>query len=97
MVYIIIGTSIEFICTVFRLTERLKNDKLVCCAFLIAVCVRIFLEKREAMLDHFTSEFQQLTLADEKNDLLDSFLQSLTVEMDRDPLWQGIAIKCPLS
>uniref|UniRef100_A0A1B6FZC8 Receptor-mediated endocytosis protein 6 homolog n=1 Tax=Cuerna arida TaxID=1464854 RepID=A0A1B6FZC8_9HEMI len=72
-----------------RLTERLKSDKTVCSAFLIAVCVRIFLEKREAMLDHFTAEFQQLTLADEKNDLLDSFLQSLTVEMDRDSLWQA--------
>ncbi|XP_054272396.1 receptor-mediated endocytosis protein 6 homolog [Macrosteles quadrilineatus] len=72
-----------------RLTERLKNDKTVSSAFLIAVCVRIFLEKREAMLDQFTAEFQQLTLADEKNDLLDSFLQTLTAEMDRDSLWQA--------
>lgn len=41
------------------------------------------------MLDQFTNEFQQLKLADEKNDLLDNFLQTLALEMDRDPLWQG--------
>lgn len=72
-----------------RLIERVKCDRSVCSAFLIAVCVRLFLERREAMLDQFTNEFQQLKLADEKNDLLDNFLQTLALEMDRDPLWQA--------
>nr|CAD7264924.1 unnamed protein product [Timema shepardi] len=71
-----------------RLTERVKCDRQVCSRFLVAVCVTLFLEKRESLLLKFTSEFQQLTLADEKNDLLDSFLRALAIEMDRDAMWQ---------
>jgi len=73
----------------FRLTERLKCDREVCSRFLVAVCVRMFLEKREQMLGSFTAEFQQLTLADEKTDLLNNFLHTLALEMDKDPMWQG--------
>jgi hypothetical protein len=50
----------------------------------------MFLEKREEMLGNFTAEFQQLTLADEKTDLLDNFLRTLSLEMDKDPTWQGM-------
>lgn len=76
----------------FRLTERLKCDRQVCSRFLVAVCVTMFLEKREEMLGSFTAEFQQLTLADEKTDLLDNFLHTLSLEMDKDPTWQGMYI-----
>lgn len=69
--------------------DRVKCDKDVCNKFLISVCVRMFLERREQMLVAFQSEFQQLTLADEKTDLLDKFLHTLSLEMDRDPTWQG--------
>ncbi|XP_069695345.1 GTPase-activating protein and VPS9 domain-containing protein 1 [Periplaneta americana] len=72
-----------------RLTERLKCDRQVCSRFLVAVCVTMFLEKREQMLGNFTAEFQQLTLADEKTDLLDNFLHTLALEMDKDPTWQA--------
>ncbi|PSN29560.1 hypothetical protein C0J52_22666 [Blattella germanica] len=72
-----------------RLIERLKCDRQVCSRFLVAVCVTMFLEKREQMLSNFTAEFQQLTLADEKTDFLDNFLQTLSLEMDRDPTWQA--------
>ena len=54
------------------------------------MCVTMFLEKREQMLSSFTAEFQQLTLADEKTYLLDNFLHTLSLEMDRDLTWQGI-------
>lgn len=74
----------------FRLTERLKCDRQVCSRFLVAVCVTMFLEKREEMLGSFTVEFQQVTLADEKTDLLDNFLHTLSLEMDKDPIWQGM-------
>lgn len=74
----------------FRLTERLKCDRQVCSRFLVAVCVTMFLEKREQMLGSFTAEFQHLTLADEKTDLLDNFLHTLSLEMDKDPTWQGM-------
>jgi hypothetical protein len=50
----------------------------------------MFLEKREQMLGSFTAEFQHLTLADEKTDLLDNFLHTLSLEMDKDPTWQGM-------
>jgi hypothetical protein len=50
----------------------------------------MFLEKREQMLGSFTAEFQQLTLADEKTDLLNNFLHTLALEMDKDPMWQGM-------
>jgi hypothetical protein len=50
----------------------------------------MFLEKRENMLGSFTAEFQQLTLADEKTDLLNNFLHTLSLEMDKDPMWQGM-------
>ncbi|XP_063231797.1 GTPase-activating protein and VPS9 domain-containing protein 1 isoform X2 [Bacillus rossius redtenbacheri] len=71
-----------------RLTERVKCDRQVCSRFLVALCVTMFLEKREQLLLEFTAEFRQLTLADEKNDLLGSFLRSLALDMDRDPTWQ---------
>ncbi|GLH08502.1 Uncharacterized protein GBIM_13724 [Gryllus bimaculatus] len=72
-----------------RLTERVKKDHNVCSRFLIAVCVTLFLEKREGLMLQFQEEFQQLTLADEKTDLLDNFLQTLAIEMERDPTWQA--------
>ncbi|XP_075226485.1 GTPase activating protein and VPS9 domains 1 isoform X2 [Lycorma delicatula] len=72
-----------------RLTERVNSDRAVCTSFLMAVCVRLFLERRENMVARFSSEFQHLTLADEKNDLLDNFLQTLALEMERDPVWQA--------
>jgi hypothetical protein len=50
----------------------------------------MFLEKREQLLGSFTAEFQQLTLADETTDLLDNFLRTLSIEMDKDPTWQGM-------
>lgn len=55
----------------------------------MAVCVRLFLERRESMVAAFSNEFQHLTLADEKNDLLNKFLETLALEMERDPVWQG--------
>uniref|UniRef100_A0A1B6E0D7 Receptor-mediated endocytosis protein 6 homolog n=1 Tax=Clastoptera arizonana TaxID=38151 RepID=A0A1B6E0D7_9HEMI len=75
-----------------RLIERVKCDRTVCSAFLIAVCVRLFLEKRETLINEFTTEFQQLTLPDEKNDLLDKFLHKLSVDMDRDSIWQASSV-----
>ncbi|RZF46932.1 hypothetical protein LSTR_LSTR011763 [Laodelphax striatellus] len=72
-----------------RLTERVRCERAVCQRFLMAVCVRLFLERRESLVAAFAAEFQQLSLADEKNDLLLTFLQRLAREMERDPLWQA--------
>lgn len=72
-----------------RLTERVRRERHVSGRYLVAVCVRLFLEQRESRLAQFEDDFQQLTMPDEKTDLLDSFLLSLTAEMDRDAIWRG--------
>lgn len=69
--------------------ERVKSDKDVCSRFLVAVCVNLFLERRDSVVQRFISEFQQLTLADEKMDLLDGFLQQLAADMEQDSTWLG--------
>lgn len=71
-----------------RLSNRVEQDKAVCHRFLISVCVRLFLERREVQLNNFVVEFQHLNVADEKADLLDSFLRQLTAELERDTMWQ---------
>ncbi|XP_014250925.1 GTPase-activating protein and VPS9 domain-containing protein 1 [Cimex lectularius] len=71
-----------------RLLERVNREKTVILGFLSSLCVRIFLEKREEQIYKFSMEFQSLTLADEKSDLLESFLNVILDEMERDPVWQ---------
>lgn len=76
-----------------RMTERLESDSRVCQKFLVSLCVRIFLERREDLCRSFSAEFQQQTLADEKTDLLDKFLKQLSHQLDRDPTWQGECLR----
>lgn len=71
-----------------RLANRVEQDKAVCHRFLISVCVRLFLERREKQLNEFVVEFQQLHVADEKADWLESFLRRLSTELERDSMWQ---------
>jgi len=72
-----------------RLANRVEQDKAVCHRFLISVCVRLFLEKREKELNDFVVEFQLLNVADEKADWLESFLHRLSGELERDAMWQS--------
>ncbi len=72
-----------------RLANRVEQDKAVCHRFLIAVCVRLFLERRDQLLVDFVDEFQHLVAADEKADWLESFLQRLSQQLERDPVWQS--------
>lgn len=67
---------------------RVKCDRDAVNNHLVSVCVRVFLEKRENFLVHFCDEFKKLTLADEKQDLVDNFLGKVHAEMDNDPIWQ---------
>ncbi|XP_034936042.1 receptor-mediated endocytosis protein 6 homolog [Chelonus insularis] len=71
-----------------RLNERIKCDRDAVNSHLVAVCVRVFLEKRESQVLRFCDEFQKLKVADEKQDLLDNFLGKIHTEMDNDPIWQ---------
>lgn len=72
-----------------RLANRVEQDKAVCHRFLISVCVRLFLERREKELNEFVVEFQMLNVADEKADLLESFLHRLSGELELDSMWQS--------
>ena len=72
-----------------RLANRVEQDKAVCHRFLISVCVRLFLERRDKALSDFVLEFQNLFAADEKADWLESFLQLLSSELERDGMWQS--------
>lgn len=71
-----------------RLCVRVKCDRDAVNNHLVSVCVRVFLEKRESLLLHFCDEFKKLTLADEKQDLVDKFLSKVHAKMDNDPIWQ---------
>ncbi|KAK3698810.1 hypothetical protein RRG08_060717 [Elysia crispata] len=72
-----------------RLINRITRDKEICSKHLINLCARIFLEKREKRMWRFMAEFQKLTMADEKIDLLEQFLQLLYQDMGADPLWKA--------
>ncbi|XP_011497747.1 PREDICTED: GTPase-activating protein and VPS9 domain-containing protein 1 isoform X3 [Ceratosolen solmsi marchali] len=72
-----------------RLGERVKCDRDAVNSHLVSVCVRVFLEKRDLHLQRFCEEFKKLTVADEKQDLVDSFLNRLHTEMENDPIWQA--------
>nr|XP_034194503.1 GTPase-activating protein and VPS9 domain-containing protein 1 [Osmia lignaria]XP_034194504.1 GTPase-activating protein and VPS9 domain-containing protein 1 [Osmia lignaria] len=71
-----------------RLCVRVKCDRDAVNNHLVSVCVRVFLEKRESLLLRFCDEFKKLTLADEKQDLVDNFLSKVHAKMDNDPIWQ---------
>lgn len=72
-----------------RLTHRLRVETRLTEDFLIALCVRLFLERREDRFRRFSKEFRALSVGDEKTDLLDSFLEEMAAEMDRDSAWHG--------
>ncbi|XP_071573787.1 GTPase-activating protein and VPS9 domain-containing protein 1-like [Temnothorax nylanderi] len=71
-----------------RLCVRVKCDRDAINNHLVSVCVG-YLEKKKAFLLRFCEEFKKLTLADEKQDLVDNFLGKVHVEMDNDPIWQS--------
>ncbi|KAK2576023.1 hypothetical protein KPH14_007375 [Odynerus spinipes] len=72
-----------------RLRVRVKCDRDAVNNHLVSVFVRVFLEKRETLVLRFCDEFKKLTLADEKQDLVDNFLSKIHVEMDNDSIWQA--------
>ncbi|XP_059482165.1 GTPase-activating protein and VPS9 domain-containing protein 1 [Neocloeon triangulifer] len=71
-----------------KLVERIRREKAGCGRYLIKMCIRLYLEQREDILHDFESNFQQLTMPDEKTELLYTFLEELASEMERDALWR---------
>ncbi|XP_014203892.1 GTPase-activating protein and VPS9 domain-containing protein 1 isoform X2 [Copidosoma floridanum] len=75
-----------------KLGERVKCDRDAVNSHLVYVCVRVFLEKREMHVQRFNEEFKKLTVADEKQDLVDTFLNKLHKEMENDLIWQTASL-----
>lgn len=77
--------------SVERYEERLKRDREMCNRHLIDCCVRLFMEKRECLVDKLQEQFAELTqLGDEKIDLLEEFIVQLMAELGRSGIseWQ---------
>lgn len=74
-------------CFGFRTLLRLDTDTGIITTSMVNVCVRMFLEKRDHVLGQFTKSFMQLTVPDEKVELVDTFLTQLYAELERDPMW----------
>lgn len=69
--------------SVERYEERLKRDREMCNRHLIDCCVRLFMEKRESLVDELQRQFSELTVGDEKIDLLEEFIVKLMTELER--------------
>lgn len=70
-----------------KLNDRINVDANVICNSMVGLCVRLFLEKRDKLLSEFTYDFTQLTVPDEKVQLVENFLTKLYGELERDPMW----------
>ncbi|CAL4099243.1 unnamed protein product, partial [Meganyctiphanes norvegica] len=70
-----------------KLNDRINVDANVICNSMVGLCVRLFLEKRDKVLSEFTYDFTQLTVPDEKVQLVENFLTKLYAELERDPMW----------
>ncbi|XP_065933547.1 GTPase-activating protein and VPS9 domain-containing protein 1 isoform X4 [Magallana gigas] len=72
-----------------RLLSRIKRDKEVCGNHMTRICVKLFIEKKESSVVRFMSDFNKLTVSDEKTDHVEQFLQYLYQAMNQDPVWQA--------
>ncbi|XP_044728501.1 serine-rich adhesin for platelets isoform X2 [Chrysoperla carnea] len=70
------------------LNTQIISDRKLTTSYLVTVCVRMFLERREPAVLLFCEEFKNLSLADEKTDLLYSFMETLATEMNKDSNWK---------
>ncbi|CAG9830560.1 unnamed protein product [Diabrotica balteata] len=72
------------------LQKQITNDKYQCERYLAVICVKEFLSEQESAILEFCEEFRQLSLADEKCDLLQRFYTKLFLIMKSSPAWKGI-------
>ncbi|GAB0092754.1 Receptor-mediated endocytosis protein 6 homolog [Sergentomyia squamirostris] len=68
-----------------RLKERLRNERIVCNRHLVKTLINMFLDKREALIEQLQNDFVELTVVDEKIDLLDEFISKLMDELSSGP------------
>ncbi|XP_036371202.1 GTPase-activating protein and VPS9 domain-containing protein 1 isoform X3 [Octopus sinensis] len=71
------------------LLQRAQREKEICNNHLNNVCVQRFIESKDKLLSNFIADFQKLTMSDEKEDLVERFLNGLYQSIQTDALWQG--------
>ena len=83
--------------------SRLKSESSTCNRYLMAVCMRLFFEKRQDKLASFQEDFARLTVSDDKIDLIEEFINSLMEELlstsgilNNMPEWQAIEARMSL-
>lgn len=74
-----------------RFEDRLRNDREMCNRHLIMVCVRLFLKKCETIIERFEEQFAELTVFDERIDIMLDFMARLMDEIKCDGILQGMA------
>ncbi|CRK97182.1 CLUMA_CG010579, isoform A [Clunio marinus] len=79
------------IATIDNFQKRLLNDRDMCNRHLVMVCVRMFLEKRESMINCFQDEFSKKPAADEKLELMEELIGTLMQDLKNDTVVQGMA------
>jgi len=67
-----------------RLNSRMESDQKMCSKFLISVCVRLFLEKKEEDLQQLLNQFSSASLMDEKAEMVVNFLEQLWSNLEQD-------------
>ncbi|KAK7074988.1 GTPase-activating protein and VPS9 domain-containing protein 1 [Halocaridina rubra] len=70
-----------------KLLARINADTEVIMSSIVGVCLRMFLERREDVISHFTHKFALITDPDEKVQLVEDLLRQLYAELERDPMW----------
>jgi hypothetical protein len=76
--------SFKTLVELFDIFNRMEMDRRVCMAYLISVCIRIFLERRERELSEFVAEFKSASASDEKIALMERFLSELWSQLETD-------------
>jgi len=72
--------------TLERLSSRMETEQRMCSKFLISVCVRLFLERREDELQQLLAQFSATNLMDEKTELVVQFLNRLWNSLEQEPM-----------
>lgn len=78
------------IATIDNFQKRLQNDRDMTNRHLVMVCVKMFMEKREASIDKFQEDFNLKPAADEKLEYMEEFIAELMRELKLDNIAQGM-------
>eukprot|EP00095_Tigriopus_kingsejongensis_P004295 maker-scaffold722_size106786-snap-gene-0.30 protein:Tk04295 transcript:maker-scaffold722_size106786-snap-gene-0.30-mRNA-1 annotation:"receptor-mediated endocytosis protein 6 homolog" len=73
------------------LLKRMEGEERICSQYLVSVCIRLFLERREKLMQQFLFQFKEINVSDERIALMERFLGNLSSQLDEDPSWALVA------